>query len=63
MWKLQPPWKKHSPLSQQPLCKSWGPVKALLFENLVGGSNPPPTLAEKELGGGGGGGGGVNTMC
>ena len=28
MWQLQPP--------------SWGPVKAPLFENLVGGSTPPP---------------------
>ena len=27
MWKLQPPWKKSPPLSQQLPSKSWGPAK------------------------------------
>ena len=42
MWKLQPPWKKSPPLSQQPLSKVWGLVKPTLFENLVRGATPPP---------------------
>ena len=48
MWKLQPPhpWKKSPPLSQQPPSKSLRPVKAPLFENLVGGWALPPS-AEK----------------
>ena len=45
MWKLQPLWKSHPLLSQQPPSKSWVPVKPLLFENLVEGSMPS---AERE---------------
>ena len=48
LWKLQPPLKKVTPLSQQHPSKSWCPVKSLLFENLVGGS--PPSLLQKEGG-------------
>ena len=41
MWQLQTPWKKSPHLfSQEPPSESWGPVKAPLFENLVGGSTP-----------------------
>ena len=47
--KIAPLWKKSLPLSQQSPSKSWGPVKPLLFEYLVGGSTPPA-----ERGGGGG---------
>ena len=57
MWKLQPPpLKKVTPLSQQPLSKSWGPAKPPLFENLIGGSTTtPPPQQKGKVGGGGGG--------
>ena len=35
-----PPEKSHPPLSQQPHCKNWGPVKPSPFENWVEGSTP-----------------------
>ena len=55
MWQLQTPWKKSPHLfSQEPPSESWGPVKAPLFENLVGGSTPPPSPFRKV--------GGVHTM-
>ena len=53
MWKLQPPpWKTSPPLSQRSPSRSWGPVKPLLFENLVGSSTPPPYTLQKRWGGG-----------
>ena len=42
------PEKSHPPLSQRIPSQNWDPVKPLLFENLVGGSNPP---AERGVGG------------
>ena len=49
MQKLQPPWN-YSPLSL-PTTTLWDPVKPLLFETLVEGSNLTPlTPAEKEEG-------------
>ena len=33
--------KCHPTFSQQPSSESWGPVKLLLFEKLVGNSTPP----------------------
>ena len=49
MNKLQLPWKKSPPLSQQPPSLNWDPVKLPLFENLVGDSTPPlPPSAEWE---------------
>ena len=47
MWQLHPsPWKKLPPLSQQPHCKSWGPVKPPFFKIWLEAHPPPP--AERE---------------
>ena len=40
--KLQPPWKKSPPLSQQPPSKNWGPVKPPPFWKSGRRFNPPP---------------------
>ena len=55
MWKLQPPspnLRKRSPfLSQQPLSKSWSPVKSPPFWKFGWRFNPPPPLpSRKEAG-------------
>ena len=53
MWKLQAPWKKSPPLSQQAPSKNWGPVKPPFLKIWLRFNSPSRK---------GGGGGGVHTV-